>query len=612
MNFFQVEPLLYITVFALVFYLHGAFFSKNMVLNESWPEKFFINCTLGFAFVLFCLFFISLVSLLYVPVVVITFCIIPLFHIFNTIKFSTPRLNVKNVYSGFVSHAILVCIIIYFVLPDAYRLFLPDRGSDSVRYHLPYAKFYVENHGLAVNEFLRYPVHTQNFNMAFVLGFLFQGNIQGELLARLFGVFSFILTLTGLYCLVMKSINKVTALIAVLLLANNDVLKLQMINGYVDIGLGLIIFTCIYFLYLWQKNNEKHLLYVSAAMLGIALGTKYLALLLVLPLSIWVLITNKSWKQMLVYFTIAIVIGSPWYIRNIILAGNPIHPFAQDLFGYWLWTPEDIVSQKEDLLTRYGIERTFYNFIRFPWLMINESFPIKSAIGNFVAIGVPLLFISIKMSRFFKFLAVFLGLNIVFWFYTSQIARYLIFAMPFIVIFTAYPMGFILSKFSTFIPKNKYFTVLSQVVVLSLVIFAWIDMTKYYKKTDAWLPLPETVADWENYLVKQNDHYVFTKYLNEKDVNRFYNVSDASLQNVFNGQVLGDWFGIANKRLIFVQCKEESCIKSVMKKFNTKYLLVDKTKKWFNNVNIILSKGKSFKKVMATDKSNLYKLEFND
>ncbi|VAW42713.1 hypothetical protein MNBD_GAMMA01-898 [hydrothermal vent metagenome] len=607
MSFYQLESILYLCIFTTVFYIHGRLLTQGLLQARPWPEKFFINTTIGLGLVLFILFFIALTQLLTITFVSIIFSIVPVLSIYKYLSSGKYNISLKKVYQGIIEHAGLVVVILLLLIPDTYGVFLPETGSDAMRYHLPYARLYVENQGLVVNEFLRYPVFSHNINLAYSLGYLYQGDFQGGVLARLFNVFFLILLAIGLYSLTANRFNKIMAFFASAILIKVKMLRVLMISAYVDIGLAVFIFACIYFIYLWQKDQQDKWLYLAALMLGLALGTKYLALVWLLPITFWVFVTNKSWKNTYQFFILALLIGSPWYIRNMIISGNPIHPFAQSFFGYWLWQPEDMIEQTRDLLDTNGVAKTIWNLVKLPWLMATEySFKI-SPLNWFLAAGIPLMVFAVKMGRFFIYMAVFILFNLIFWFYTSQIMRYFIVLLPMLAIFAAYPLGLMFTKIS----KHKFFMnkQIQHVIAISLIGYASYSIIVYYHKSNQQKPLPESDVEWQQSLYKNNKDYQFSKILNDRQAKRVFKLGKAQLQNTFTGEVLGDWFGSANMMTFIKSVQRTQDIKIQMDKFQVKYLLVSKQEKWFNRINLLLAGNPNFDKLIESNESILYVLK---
>ncbi len=606
MGFYQLEPLLYLFLFIGFFYANGLLLTRNFFLSTLWTEKFFVTSVIGIGVCILLLFLLALFGFLTPVMVVVFFSFAPAYLLWTNDKNKT-FFALSVTYEGIISHAGIISIILFLLFTDTYLVFFPETSSDAMRYHLPYARFYVENHGLAINEFLRYPVFTHNINLIFSLGYLFENKNQGDVLARLFNIYFMTLLLLGLYSLTLKNFGKITAFIACLILIKVKMLRIIMISAYVDTGLSLFIFACVYFMYMWQKTKQRHWLTLSAFILGIALGTKYLALAWLVPLTVWVFFTCKNTKLTAKFFFTALLFGSPWYIRNIIIAGNPIHPFAQDVFGYWVWTANDIVAQKKQLLTTFGVEKSLVNLIKLPWLLGTERFFVKSHLGWVLIAGIPLLALAYKMDKFFKHMAVFVLFSLIFWFYSAQFLRYFTAILPFLAIFAAYPLGLLFrmtDKIS--ILKNK---ILITLLSIGFLYYASHTLYKHFYYLNKWRPLPQSDYDWQNILEKRDSYYPFAKILNGKNISRVLNLGKTRLNYTFDGLVMGDWFGLANFHQIATSVKNANDIIKHMHRLKTDYIIVEKKPKWLNKVNSYLLGSPEFEVVKDTDLRTMYFLK---
>ena len=70
----------------------------------------------------------------------------------------------------------------------------------------------------------------------------------------------------------------------------------------------------------------------AGAMMGFALGIKYLALLPLVFLAGLALMRKLPLRGTLAFVMVAVVIGSPWYIKNVVWMRNPVYPFAYSIF----------------------------------------------------------------------------------------------------------------------------------------------------------------------------------------------------------------------------------------------------------------------------------------
>jgi hypothetical protein len=114
-------------------------------------------------------------------------------------------------------------------------------------------------------------------------------------------------------------------------------------EAYVDLGLtffttaAIIAFIC----YRDSKFKEFKWLLLSSVAMGLALGTKYNALIAWFFLSTAIVFvysrdTGEQWKAVKcgsIFFLISLSVFSPWLIKNYILTGNPLYPLLQGIFS---------------------------------------------------------------------------------------------------------------------------------------------------------------------------------------------------------------------------------------------------------------------------------------
>ncbi len=606
MGFYQAEPLGYLFLIIGLFYANGVLLTRNFFSSNLWTEKFFINSVVGIGFCILLLFFLALFGLLTPLAVMVMFSLAPAYLLWSNDK-NKSFFNISSTYHGIISHAGISAVVLLLLFADTYLVFFPETSSDAMRYHLPYARFYVENHGLVVNEFMRYPIFTHNVNLIFSLGYLFENKNQGDVLARLFNVYFLTLLLLGLYSLTLKNFGKITAFIACLILIKIKMLRVIMVSAYVDIALALFVFACVYFLYQWQKNKEKRWLYLAAFLLGTALGTKYLALVWLVPLTVWVFFSDKNFKHALTFFLLSLAFGCPWYVRNILISGNPIHPFAQSFFGYWVWTASDVLAQKKELLIAHGVDKSFINLLKLPWLLGTEKQFVKSHLGWALLAGIPFLALAYRMPKFFKHMAIFILFGLVFWFYTAQILRYFTAILPFLAIFAAYPLGLAFA----YLDKIKWLNNHRLITVVSIVLLVYSSHTlyKHFYYLNKWRALPQSDYHWQNILDERDSYYPFAKLLNDRGVKRLLNIGKTRIHYTFDGLTLGDWFGPANFYTIAQSSKNANDIIQHMHRLKVNYLIAEKKPKWANRVNKLLKDSSRFEVVKDSDLRTLFFLK---
>ncbi|HVT10991.1 MAG TPA: glycosyltransferase family 39 protein [Fimbriimonadaceae bacterium] len=119
-------------------------------------------------------------------------------------------------------------------------------------------------------------------------------------------------------------------------------------TGYIDVQNGLYAGFGIVLAALYVREREVSLLWLSGVMLGLATGSKYTGLQTILAVGIVLLgalYLNRndserklSLKPMLLAGGLALLIASPWYVKNVAWTGNPVYPFFYKQFGGKHWS----------------------------------------------------------------------------------------------------------------------------------------------------------------------------------------------------------------------------------------------------------------------------------
>lgn len=109
------------------------------------------------------------------------------------------------------------------------------------------------------------------------------------------------------------------------------------------VDLGLALYSAIPFLLLeiWTRTKKTHLLVISGISIGLALSCKYngilacVLFLLLLPVLLCGPKTSLlgAIRAVAICAALALLVFSPWAIKNEIWAGNPIYPLYRSIFG---------------------------------------------------------------------------------------------------------------------------------------------------------------------------------------------------------------------------------------------------------------------------------------
>ena len=222
--------------------------------------------------------------------------------------------------------------------------------------------------------------------------------------------------------------------------------------AYNDLTITFYIFLSVYAFLNWLSGKQVQWLVIFGVLTGLSAATKYSALLLpfmgclaILCVSRHQEIDNRKALQFLgLYALSALVVGSPFYIKNWVLTGNPLYPFLYPIFGGTGWDME--LSRQYDLfLKNLGMGRGLLDYLLLPW---NVSFHAKMNSPAFDGILGPLFILTLPFAIWMrntpaalKIAMVYCGITFLFWTASVHQIRYLIPTFPFLSIMVGYILG---------------------------------------------------------------------------------------------------------------------------------------------------------------------------
>ncbi len=297
-----------------------------------------------------------------------------------------------------------------------WRSVQPPGLWDDTMYQLPQARLFAQTHTLAVDPYLRFPFFPYNANLLFAAALLFGNEVDAQIIATLplflvgLGLLGLGRHLTGSY---------VVGWLAVALLAGLGPVHETMGFAYVDQHLALYAWAGIVMLALAlqaPRNSalQSRCLLLCGVFMGTAAGTKFFGLVMAAWLLVLMLLNHRplgsSWRW---YVLAGCVFGLGWYVRSAVISGDPIHPMGGAWFGHYLWNAEDLASARTEQAT-HGAGRGW--LAAWKALQVAGVLPLAPAV---LALAVPGLRTRVWASVY----AAFMG-YLLFWFFTSQVARY--------------------------------------------------------------------------------------------------------------------------------------------------------------------------------------------
>ncbi|MCS7064961.1 MAG: glycosyltransferase family 39 protein, partial [Fimbriimonadales bacterium] len=390
---------------------------------------------------------------------------------------------------------------------------LPPDGNewDALAYHLAFPKLYLQAGGMVEIPFMHQSYFPPLLDMLYLLGLW----LDGEPCAKVFHWLMALLMVTGTVAFVARLGGQ--GLWSALLLMGTPVILWQSFSAYIDLATAFYVALGAFALACAIKERVARWLWLAGVMMGFALATKYTALL---SWGLWGLIGlawcwRERWGQgvRLVVLTglLALALGAPGYLRNWLWTGNPVYPFAYELFGGKNWSREQAIAYRGDQL-KFGMGREPAQLLTLPWNLTAHPFYFADPIGATVGEQVYLLpstgmgylatlglIAGAGLTAGAGWLLGLVGLNMLGWFYMMQQVRYLIVVFP---LFAA--AGTARAHLAPRWLRGAYGALLSLQAFYTLWLFG-----------NAYLPyVPLALRDREAYLERRLQIYPAVRFLN--------------------------------------------------------------------------------------------------
>ncbi len=151
--------------------------------------------------------------------------------------------------------------------------------------------------------------------------------------------------------------------------------------AYADMAWALFEFLAVAAFLEWRRAPQRQWIVVSGALAGFSMGSKYTAVAL-LPILLLAFLTERStstvaerFRNALWFGGAAALVAAPWYMKNLIWAGNPVYPF---LIGGPDW-PAERVAMLMAYLRSFGVGRSLVDTLLLPLHLYTQP----AAFGTF-------------------------------------------------------------------------------------------------------------------------------------------------------------------------------------------------------------------------------------
>ncbi|WP_319410115.1 phospholipid carrier-dependent glycosyltransferase [uncultured Desulfosarcina sp.] len=254
---------------------------------------------------------------------------------------------------------ILCCLLIAgTVITIAIMASVPPVSRDALTHHLAVPKLWIEDGFFKELPSIPFSYYPMNLDLLYSIPLIFGNEIVPKYIHFAFGL----LTAYLIYSHLRSRLDQFYALLGALFFLSIPVIIKLSTTAYVDLGLIFFTTATLFMLIEWAESgfSSKHLV-LAALSCGLALGTKYNGLIVLFLLTcavpflylrgrsdrIFKTIPLNQLKALgwgVFFFTLSLLVFSPWMIRNINLTGNPIYPLYNNIFS----NPSEHPSVDED------------------------------------------------------------------------------------------------------------------------------------------------------------------------------------------------------------------------------------------------------------------------
>ena len=419
----------------------------------SFGEYVLFSTGLGFGILSYLTFVLGAFQVLYPAAVYFLLCLCALLSLIGWHSFRSP-IEIErrppfetqlSFWNRCICTLLVACLFLGLLL-----VLTPAIGKDALIYHLAVPKLFLKYHGICFvpgNIFASYPLNSE---MLFTLALA----LRGDILAKGIHFVMALSILLGMWQFARHHISETSCIpVALLIFYSIPSVFVASHRAYNDLTVSFFAFLAVYAFMNWFSRRENAWLIFCAVFSGLAVSTKYTALLLPFLGCLGILwacrhdrVNNRHTSLLvLTYLACTVVVGSPFYVKNWIITGNPFYPFLYGIFGGRGWDPEQ--ARLYDLFVRsLGMGRELWDYLLLPWnVSVNARMHSPQFDGILGPVFILTLPFAVGMRRIVvgvKVAMAYCLFTFMFWASSAQQIRYLIPVFPFLALITGYVLSY--------------------------------------------------------------------------------------------------------------------------------------------------------------------------
>ncbi len=341
---FQLAVVNYILTIA--FFAIAGIFGRAM-LGKAFPglefasllQEFLFCTAIGLGLIGLAFFFFGLVHLMYVWMVALVMFLALLAGLemapgyFQRMWRGIGSLRIQGLAGG------LFIILLLIIVSSLHAPLFPVHMHDAMNSHLETPKVFIRDHAVKFYPYINFNNFPLGIDMLYI-PMLMLGRI---VMTQIVTFFFFLMCLGAVYefgRFFLKS--AIAGMLGAILLCLIPRFVGQFNHPTVDVALTSYIIIAALALAGWLYTRRDKYLQLSGVLIGLALGIKYTAIPFLIIFVFWIIIQrvmleSKPLKPVLrhagLMILVAVIVSGPWYVRNIVLFGNPFFPFYDNIFG---------------------------------------------------------------------------------------------------------------------------------------------------------------------------------------------------------------------------------------------------------------------------------------
>jgi hypothetical protein len=446
----QGITILYLAVWCLITLGVGRLCLSSMAIRfASRSEGLFLSAGMGLAITGYAVFLLGVTDALAASGIGLLLISLALFSVAGWLRpIRTASAAPSGRFVWELSASLLLCILL---LAGFVLTLTPETGKDALIYHLAVPKLYLQHHGfyfIPGNAFAGYPLLGE---MHYLLALFLQNDILAK--AMNYALLCGILLGISLFSRFLLHEHAFPALSMLIFASIPSVFAISH-AAYNDLFVTFFTLAAIYSFFRWSEHRLTAWLILCGLFSGSAAACKYTALLLT-PLGCLGILylayrsgngAQETLRRLALYVAAALIAGSPFYLKNWIVMGNPFYPFFYGLFGGRGWDGD--LARLYDLFIRnLGMGRDLLDYLLLPWNLSlrakMDSPEFDGILGPIFLLTLPFLAALRRWETPLRMILAYALLTFFFWASTAQQIRYLIPLFPIL----ALVVGAILTRY---------------------------------------------------------------------------------------------------------------------------------------------------------------------